>query len=302
MERTMKHLQDFAYIEAVMRAGSIRKAADDMNITASALNRRIQRFEDEFGSEIFERLPRGVRLNPAGELLVQHFRVQVSDLRRVQSQVADLSGIRRGHVSVACSQALIPYFMPEQIARYRESHPGVTFSVSVRDREAAERDLSTFRSDIALVFEPVLLVDFEVQMSVPQTIHVLMREGHPLAEQPVLRLRDCLDHPHVVPSRQYGVRHLLDAAAARGSRAIAPVVEADSFDFMRHYVLHENAIAFQIPIGLRVWPGSGMVVRPLSGRDVPPGNLLLGQMRGRTLPVASARFAQSLGLALEALT
>lgn len=297
----MKHLQDFAYIEAVMRAGSIRKAADDMNITASALNRRIQRFEEEFGSEIFERLPRGVRLNPAGELLVQHFRAQVSDLRRVQSQVADLSGIRRGHVSVACSQALIPYFMPEQIARYRESHPGVTFSVSVRDREAAERDLSTFRSDIALVFEPVLLVDFEVLMSVPQTIHVLLRDSHPLAGQSVLRLRDCLDHPHVVPSQQYGVRLLLDAAAARGSRAIAPVVEADSFDFMRHYVLHENAIAFQIPIGLKLWPGSGLTVRPLSSRDIPQGNLLLGQMRGRTLPVASARFAQGLRLALQAI-
>ncbi|MDO8883713.1 MAG: LysR family transcriptional regulator [Pseudotabrizicola sp.] len=297
----MKHLQDFAYIEAVMQAGSIRKAADDMNITASALNRRIQRFEEEFGSEIFERLPRGVRLNPAGEMLVQHFRAQVSDLRRVQSQVADLSGIRRGHVSVACSQALIPYFMPEQIARYRVSHPGVTFSVSVRDREAAERDLSTFRSDLALVFEPILLVDFEVLMSAPQTICVLMRDDHPLAGQSVLRLRDCLDHPHVVPTRQYGVRHLLDVAAARGTRAIAPVVEADSFDFMRHYVIHENAIAFQIPIGLRLWPDSGMVALPLSSRDVPSGNLLLGQMRGRTLPVASARFAQSLRLALEAI-
>lgn len=298
----MRHLQDFAYIEAVMRAGSIRKAADDMNITASALNRRIQRFEEEFGSEIFERLPRGVRLNPAGELLIQHFRAQRSDLRRVQSQVADLSGERRGHVSVACSQALIPYFMPEQIARYRESHPGVTFSVHVRDREAAENDLSTFRSDLALVFEPVLLVDFEVLMSVPQTIHGLMRATHPLAGQPVLRLRDCLDYPHVAPSRHYGVRHLLDGAVARGSRQLAPVVESDSFDFMRHYVIHEDAIAFQIPIGLRLEGRPDMVLRPISDRDVPAGNLLLGQKRGRTLPVASARFTQSLCLALEALS
>ena len=99
----MRHLQTFRLIEAVMRAGSIRKAAEDVNITASALNRRIRRFEDEFGYEIFERLPRGVRLNPAGELLIQHIRSQVSDLVRVQSQVADLAGVRRGHVSIACS-------------------------------------------------------------------------------------------------------------------------------------------------------------------------------------------------------
>jgi DNA-binding transcriptional LysR family regulator len=297
----MKHLQTFRYIEGVVRAGSIRKAADDMNITASALNRRIQRFEEEFGSEIFERLPRGVRLNPAGELLMQHFRAQVSDLTRVQGQVADLSGERRGHVAIACSQALIPYFLPQEIALYRKDHPGVTFSVMVRDREAAERDLATFNSDLALVFEPVHLVDFQVITHCPQIIHVLMRRDNPLAAQTDVRLRDCLDHPHVLPSAPYGVRVLLEMGAKRGSRPLRPSVETDSFDFMRHYVRHENAVAFQIPIGLHMRDDDSVVSRPLSTRDVPAGSLFLGQQRGRSLPVASARFAQGLTRTLETL-
>lgn len=295
----MRHLQTFRYIEGIARAGSIRKAADDMNITASALNRRVQRFEEEFGFEIFERLPRGVRLNPAGELLMHYYRTQDSELRRVQSQVADLSGERRGHVAVACSQALIPYFLPAQIAAYRQDHPGVTFSVQVRDRQAAEHDLASFSSDLALVFEPVHMVDFEVLMHIPQVIHVVMRRGHPLASQPEIRLRECLDHPHVLPTRHYGVRSLLDLAAARGSRPLRPIAESDSFDFMRHYVRHENAVAFQIPIGLRIAADDAIVSRPISTRDVPAGSLLLGQKRGRTLPVASARFAQGLARALE---
>ena len=49
----LKHFKTFEMIEAVVRAGSIRKAAEDMNITASALNRRIQGFEAEFGYELF---------------------------------------------------------------------------------------------------------------------------------------------------------------------------------------------------------------------------------------------------------
>ena len=126
----MRHLRDFQFIEGVIKAGSIRKASEDMNITASALNRRINRFEDEFGFEIFERLPRGVRLNPAGELLLHHIRSQQSDFARLKSQVSDLSGVRRGHVSVACSQALLPFFLPREIARYRNDHPGVTFTVA----------------------------------------------------------------------------------------------------------------------------------------------------------------------------
>ena len=122
----MKHLQTFHLIAAVMRAGSVRKAAEDMNITASALNRRIRQFEAEFGAEIFERLPRGMRLNPAGELILQHIRAQISDLARVQSQVADLAGVRRGHVTIACSQALLPYFLPAELAAYRAANKGVT--------------------------------------------------------------------------------------------------------------------------------------------------------------------------------
>lgn len=298
----MKHLQDFRYIEAVMRAGSIRKAADDMNITASALNRRIQRFEDEFGYAIFERLPRGVRLNPAGELLVQHFRTQLSELRRVQGQVADLAGERRGHVTIACSQALSPYFLPAHVAAYRAEHPGVTFSVKIRDRAAAEQDLITFQSDLALVLEPVHMVDFAVLSAVPQVVHVIMREGHPLAGQREIRLRQCLDYCHVLPSSAYAVRHMLDQALAGGSRSLQPVIESDSFDFMRHYIEFEDALSFQIPVGLRLSNGDGLTSRPISTRDMPAGSLLLGQMKGRTLPIASARFAQSLIAAMEAFS
>ncbi|MEZ5933673.1 MAG: LysR family transcriptional regulator [Alphaproteobacteria bacterium] len=294
----MQHLRTFHLIEAVRRAGSIRKAAEDINLTASALNRRIRRFEDEFGAEIFERLPRGVRLNPAGELLIQHFRSQISDLERVRSQVADLSGVRRGHVSIACSQALLPYFLPTQISRYRRDHPGVTFSVSVRDRAAAERDLSTFSSDLALVFEPVHLVEFEVLLAVPQPIQAVMSKDHPLARKDEIRLRDCLDWPHVLPAPQLGVRHLLEMAASDRSRRLSPILEAESFEFMRHYVRHEQAIAFQIPIGLDHGADSDVVFKELSRRDVPVGHLLLGQMKGRTLPVASARFANQLAMRL----
>ncbi|MCG6858633.1 MAG: LysR family transcriptional regulator [Salaquimonas sp.] len=295
----MRHLQTFRLIEAVARAGSMRKAAGDMNITASALVRRINRFEAEFGAEIFERLPGGVRLNPAGELVLHHYRATRSDLSRVQSQVADLAGERRGHVSIGCSQALIPYFLPREIAKYRAEHPGVTFSVNVRDRAQAEQELASYSSDLALVFEPVYLVDFEVVHVIPQAVNVVMRADHPLAAKKELRLRDCLDTPHIAPSAKYGVRHLLDFAARRGTRNVSPLVETESFELIRHYVIHENVIGFQIPIGLRDPADGSLVFRPISERDLPDGNLILGQMRGRALPVASARFAMQLATALK---
>jgi DNA-binding transcriptional LysR family regulator len=297
--RQIRHLKTYELIEAVVRAGSIRRAAEDMNLTASALNRRIQGFEQEFGWPIFERLPRGMRLNPAGELLMQHIRAQRSDLARVQAQVADLSGERRGHVSIACSQAMLPYFLPRQIAAYRAEHPGVTFCVNVRDRVQAEEDLATYASDLALVFEPVHMVDFEVLCEVEQRVHAVFRADSDLARKPEVRLHDCLRRNLVCPTASYGVRHLLEIAAARRGQALDPVVETDSFELIRHYVVDEDAIGFQIPIGLNAAGQKDIVHRPLALRDIPPGRLLLGQMRGRTLPVASAKFALQLQAQLE---
>ncbi len=291
----MRHQLVLRYIDAVARAGSIRKAAETLAITSTALNRRILAVEEDLGVQVFERLPNGVRLSSAGELLIHHVRNQIADMERVKSQIADLRGERRGRVSIACSQALMPFFLPEQISQYRKAHPAVTFNVLRRDRAAAERAIVDMSADLALVFEPERLMDLQVLHHVRQPVHVLMRPGHPLAAQPVVRLRECLHYPLSLPNEHTGIRHLLEVAVKRSSLTLNPVIESDSFEFLRCHALEENIVAFQIPIGLPVETDtSALVSRPIDSRDMPAGSLYFGQMRGRTLPVAVARFSHQI--------
>lgn len=288
------------YVEAIARAGSIRKAAESLAITSTALNRRVLALEEELGVPIFERLPRGVRLSTAGELLIAHVRGQVSEFDKLRGQIADLSGERRGHVSIACSQALLPYFLPEQISRYRAQHPAVTFGVSLRDRAAAEQALVDLTADLALVFEPVRLREIQVLISVRQPVHAVMAVDHPLAGRGTVRLRDCAAFPVGLPTASYGVRNLIDLALLRSSVALSVAIESDTFEFLRRYPRHENLVTFQIPIGLPRLPDEGIVSRPVDARDVPEGLLYLCQLRGRTLPVAAAKFAAQVEGVLEA--
>jgi DNA-binding transcriptional LysR family regulator len=295
----VRHLMPLRYIDAVVRAGSIRKAAEALAITSTALNRRILAMEQELGVPIFERLPRGVRLSTAGEILIQHVRSQLSDMERVRSQIADLSGVRRGHIAIACSQAVLPVFLPEQIALYRREHPAVTFRVYRRDREAAEQALVDHTADLALVFEPVRLSAFETLLAVQQPIHAVMFKDHPLAKAGPVRLRDCMRYPIAIPTHLYGVRSVLDTAVLRSSIKLQPAIESDSFEFLRHYARQDTTICFQIPIGISSGPkGGDDVSRPIDHRDVPPGILYLGQLRGRSLPVAVSRFAAQISSAL----
>ena len=293
----MRHLDNLRFIDVIVRAGSIRRAAQVLSITSTALNRRVLTLEDELGTPVFERTSRGVRLTAAGELLISHVRTQISELDRIRSQIADLTGERRGHVSIACSQALLPFFLPEQISAYRAKHPAVTFSVALRDRVAAEAALSDYTADIALVFEPVRMADFQTLIAVRQPVCGVMSKTHPLAERSTLRLRECCDFPLGMPTAPYGVRHLLEIAQMRSSYRLKPVLESDSFEFLCKYPPAENLISFQILIGVPADTSSHefpFCHRKISEIDVPPGLLYLGQLRGRTLPVAAAKFADQL--------
>ena len=177
----------------------------------------------------------------------------------------------------------------------------MTFDLHLRDREAAEKALADHTADLALVFEPVRMAEFHTIIRVRQPVHAVMTVDHPLAKKQFVRLSDCLSYPLAVPTAPYGVRHLLDVAVLSGQMRLNPVVESDSFEFLRNLAIAENIISFQIPIGLANVTMTGvMTSRPLDPRDVPAGVLYMGQLRGRTLPVASARFAAQLTAALTA--
>jgi DNA-binding transcriptional LysR family regulator len=291
----MRAYVNLKYIDEIARAGSIRRAAELLSITPSALNRRLLAIEDELNVQIFERLPRGVRLNAAGEILLQHIREQFSDFERVQSQIADLSGIRRGKISIACSQALLPFFLPNQIDRYRTEYPTVQFRVLPRDRAEAEISLSDFSADLALIFEPISRSDFHAIISVRQSIYAVMDRDHPLAALETLRLRDCIQYPLALPSKPYGVRNLFEQALVKLGQSVTPSLESDSFEFLRMSISGTKLITFQIEVGLEANDaGERLISRPISSSDINYGLLHLGHLRGRVLSVAASKFATQL--------
>ena len=111
-----------------------------------------------------------------------------------------------------------------------------------------------------------------------------------------LKFNQCLDYPLALPSQPYAVRHMLELAADSQSRKLQPTVEAESYIFLRNFVmLQENAISFEIQIGVPSDQiGENLISVPLILPGVQDGLLHLAQMRSRTLPLAAARFAAQL--------
>ena len=298
----MKHLRILHYVDEVARAGSIRQAADRLNVTASAVNRRIADLESELGTPLFDRRPRGVRLTAAGEVFVHYLRGQNDDVERMRSQIEDLKGMRRGTVRIACSQALALDFLPRQIAEFRKTHPLVSFELKVVDHEWAMAALSAYEVELVIVFRPPFLANFQPLMTLEQQLVAVMAKNHPLASQRKLRLRDCSAYPVALPERSIGGRQLLEEISARTGLTFNVAAQSNSFEMLRGLVIHADLISFQIRIGtMPAGNKLGVVAREIDDRDLPRANLVFGHLRGRNLPIATAVFAETLTRKLEAM-
>lgn len=300
----MRHLRPMRYVAEVARHGSIRRAAERLNVTASAINRRIADLEAELGTALFERLPRGMRPTAAGELLLAHIRSQAADLDRVRSQIEELRGLRRGTVRLACSQALAHRVVGRGIAAFRRRAPLVGFQVTVCDHEAALALLAAYEVDLVLVVGPPRSSDVLVLASVAQALVAVMAETHRLAARKVVRLEHLAGETLALPDRSLAGRRILDAAFARAGLAAPPSVESNAFDLLWQIVRTESAISVQFALGAPALDGpaeAGLVSRRLDPREVPEATIVLGQLAERALSVAAARLAEALAADLAGL-
>lgn len=287
----MRHLQQLVYIDAVARTGSIRRAAQSLAITSTALNRRILSVEEELGTAIFERTGKGVRLSVAGEIFIHHIRQQISDLERVKSQIADLHGERRGRVSIACGQALMQSFLPSMVSTYRAEHPYVDFSLRVCGRDEATDRLADFSADLAVIFEPDVTTDMSVLLKVPQCVYAIMSSQHPLAEKPSLMLGDCIEYPLVLPTRRSGLRAIIEGSAGRQELKPWVAVESDNAEFLLKSLEDHKSVGFLLPIAFaRSALPPGIKAVKVSTYELAQGSIAVLTQKGRVLPVAAAGF------------
>ena len=279
------------YVDLVARTGSIRKAAERLHISSTAVNRAILALERELGLPLFERRQNGVRLSAAGESYVVFARHTLGELARVRSEVEDLRGLRRGHISVAAIQSVAGTLLPLAIAAYQTQYPGVAFEVAVMGNDAILEALDTDEVELGIAFNPPAHDSMTTLASVDQTLCVVMGSGHPLAGRPALRLHECIEYPLALADSSRIGRQLMDGMLRRAGFRGGPALVSDSFELLASWCRAGQGLCFQISVG--VPEGMGLVAIPLQERAA-PGPLVVAARRGRMLTVQASTFAEAL--------
>jgi len=130
--------------EAAARHLSFKNAADELNVTASAVSRQIKALEAEIGLPLFQRGYRQVALTPEGRELSE---VLARSFAEIAHCVGALRGQRQGRrITVGATSAFTHYWLMPRLGRFWARHDSVVDHV-LSDREA---DLTSSRIDLSI--------------------------------------------------------------------------------------------------------------------------------------------------------
>ena len=230
------------YFVAVGKLGSIRKAADVLNVSASAIDRQILNVEADIGMPLFERLPTGLRLTAAGEIMMAAGTRWQKNLVDVRAQIEDLRGLKRGHVDIAVIDALAKGYVPSMIHAIQQRFPGITIGVKVRPNDIVRAAILNGEVDFGIFFEPQSFRGITVRAFVEVVLGLLTPPGHPLSRQREARFSACAGSALIVPAEPLAVCQQIAVLEGVTGVVLDKAVTSDNIQMITSLVLQGAGI------------------------------------------------------------
>ncbi len=293
------HLVALRYFRETVRCGSMRQAAEHLNVAASAINRQILKLEDQMECKLFERLAEGVRLTAAGEVLYRYVLRLERDLDRAMAEIDDLRGLRRGHVAIACEDGIARDFLPRILSDFHAEFPMVTFSVDVMAALGVMASVVDGTADIGLAMAPPRRSDIAVEREVAMPIGAIAAPDHPIALRSRLKMSDLVQEQMVQMREGSGGGTLL-YSLINGWTARPSFIETNASDAVTNLVKAGLGVGVRSPIGiLREIRARELAFIPIQDAAIEPPLLAVYAKLGRALPTAGAIMLERIKLAMD---
>jgi DNA-binding transcriptional LysR family regulator len=281
------------YLYEAVRLGSVRSAADVLNINPSVISRQIARLELDLGIRLIERLPRGIRATEAGQVLAEQYRQWSVDQGDVISKLRDLSDLRTGHVDITLGEGFVSDLMSGPLNSFWERHPLLSMSFTLAGTNEVVRSVAEDQCHIGLVYNATPHPGIRTTAAIRQPVCLIARADHALALQGLpVSLKEVEGLPVGLMVPGYGTRQIVAQAENQERIWLTPKLTTNSIHVLRQFVrtglgvtlLPAFAIASDImdgtlvalPVRNSILEGAEAKVITRTGRNLPPAavNLL----------------------------
>jgi len=285
-------LRQLRYVVTASQAGSILGAAQALNISTSSILMAIDKFEQEFGTQVFVRQrSKGLVTTAAGARAIAR---TIRLLDEMDAYVRDISGgeqIPSGELRVGSFTSLSPNVTPQIISDLRAACPDLIVHLSEGDMISIQENLRSGMVDILLTYDAGLWEEFDYEILANAPPHVVLAETDPLARKTRISLAD-LENKTLLLLNLPQSRDYVGSLFERAGIKRGPVQRLESFEMVRSSAAAGlgAAILNIRPFTDNTYSGLPVTCRPLV-ESQPSPDIILATRRGARISRRAQAFA-----------
>jgi len=238
------NLNQLRVFKAVFDEGSITAAARRLRISQPAVSKQLAELEESLGTTLVDRLPRGVRLTAAGELLQQHTRRVFQAETDAEAAMAAFLGLDKGRLAVGASTTIGSYLVPGVFGEFHEQHRGVTLELQIGNTQTILQAVREGLLDVGFTEGLESAEGLDTEVFAHDEIVLIVSPRHRLASVGRLECRQ-LDHaPLILRERGSGTREVVEAALAERGLQFEPAMSLGSSEAVKNAVARGLGLAF----------------------------------------------------------
>lgn len=260
----LRHLRYFVAVAEELNFG---RAAERLHIAQPPLSRQMHDLEREIGTLLFERVPRGVELTPAGAAFLPEARLTLAQAERAQRTALRAAGGETGRLRVGFVEAATHSgILPDVLSFFRMHLPAVGLSLFELDPMQQADAFRDGRIDLGILNSVPLDADrwLKVESIYKEPVVVALPKAHRLVARAKLKLSELASESFVMFPRPVDPEMFDEIIArCRGAKFSPRIVqEAVGWHTLVSLISAGVGIGF-VPSSLTKFQQDGVVYRPV---------------------------------------
>ncbi len=148
-------LKQLRYFEALARHGNFGRAAEACSVSQPALSMQIMELEQSVGVQLFERVPKSVRLTGFGEEFASRVRAILQSVDELDELARSQGSVLNGRLRIGIIPTIAPYLLPAILDNLERTYPALDIHIRESVTPRLLRELADGRIDTAILALPV---------------------------------------------------------------------------------------------------------------------------------------------------
>lgn len=214
---------------AIVDAGSVTTAANEMNLTQSTVSKLLVGLEKEIGFDLFDRIGKRLKLTQKGRLFLDQAWSALEAFEDVRKSAEDIRDNQERRLRISAIGPLsVGPIVPKAIATLACGNPEISLTYDGKTRIEIEEWVAQGRANVGFTLLPVTHGALETKELATVSACAVVPKSHPLAKRSTLSPADLHNEPMVMPHSAARVRTLVEANFISAGLKLLPKTETSS--------------------------------------------------------------------------